>query len=248
MKVHNQIFDYELTPTAMKVYVYLTCCTNELATATVRTKVIANACCISSHGTVHHAVAELEEKGLLHKKRRYNSEGRSISNQYIVTQLSGKWFALPKGIDLFVLPKSAFMVLLYLLKCKDKCHKAFPRIREMAAKLKASCNTIMDALHDLVSKRLVRKAPRWKGKHNLYYVCAETPAKTKKEGSAAPTQHYPKPTEECTIIFPTNILDGVRKLVKGVHTLVKKFCSDACIKKWTPISEPIKSTTVKKKE
>ena len=242
MKVYNQLFTYTLTPNALKVYIYLSCCRNALGYAAVRTRTIQGVCRIASAGTVQKAVGELSEKGLVTKSNRYNREGQYIANGYYVTSLAGKYFCVDSIKDKLALPKAAFQLYLYLKMRSRANGRAWPSIRQMARDLCSSCNTILAALHDLVSGRLLRKGMRWKGKHNLYIVFCKPAAKPNKKSNAARVPHCPTLTEKCTTIFPKNIIDRAGRIVKGVYTLIRDFFGDGCIKKWITVSRTNKST------
>lgn len=224
MKVYNQLLDYQLSPTAMKVYVYLTCCAepltittldgNGICYATIKNKTFQKDCNINSPATVYKALAELEAKGLVTKSNRYNQDGHYTTNGYYVTILSGAWFSVANIMAVLKLPKSAFMLYMYLKKRGGKKRKVWATIRAIAADLGASCNTILAALRDLISASVIKKAPRWHGKHNLYMVgnvCFEE----KMPGSEVTTQRYPAQTENCTTNFLSPMIKGVSAIVKG---------------------------------
>lgn len=189
MKVYNAVFNYNLSPNALKVYVYLSYCKNELGTAIVKTATIASTCAIQSLSSIHTALAELDKKGLVKKYKRRNAEGDTIANGYRVTQLHGGWFTLKLDNGQLALPKSSFMVYLYLLRCKNRAGRAWPSFSHMAAILHISRNTIIAAIKCLISCLWLRKAIQWAGKHNLYILSAPA-AKTAQKNSAAPTPRH----------------------------------------------------------
>lgn len=219
MIVHDSIFGYKLAPNALKTYLYLTCCKNCLGTAAVKVKTIAEKCGMSSLATVHTALAELERKGLVTKYRRKNTEGNIIANGYHVKQLAGKWFVLPASGNALRLPKSTFVTYLYLCKCANRKRRAFPSLSTLARVLRISRNTVIEAIRHLVALRLVHKAQRWPGKHNLYTLQGnlDQPAAQTKKNGTAPTLCRPIESENCATNFRTTIIAAT----KGV---VKRFC------------------------
>ena len=82
LKVSHQIFDLQLSPTELKIYLFLTKCQNCLATATVRVRTICEQCAIASATTVRTALERLEQRGLIRRKHRHGEGGRFISTQF----------------------------------------------------------------------------------------------------------------------------------------------------------------------
>lgn len=221
IKVYHKVFDYRLSPNALKVYIYLTSVQNCLANAIVKVGTISTACAINSPSTVHAALAELEGKGMLVKYQRRNYEGNYIANGYYVKQLRGDWFPLPKDAEAFALPKASFAAYLLLLKCRNKRNRAFPSFNHMAKVLGLARNTIIAAIQDLVSKMLVWRAAKWAGKHNLYVVYSL--AQNKNSAVTTPRCFTENDHQKMNRSISTAILSLPGRIVKGA----KQVCSAA---------------------
>lgn len=198
MQIFHSLFNYKLSSNALKVYVYLLYCQNQLGNAVVRISTIQEACNIASAATVQKSLHELESKGLVSKYRRRNMEGNTIANGYSITQLSGRWTPLSSNTAalLLQLPKTSVACYLYLLKCANRTTgKAFPSITKMQEVLKLARNSVVQAIKDLVDRHLLKKAPLRAGKHNLYKllaVCAESFKKAQKKSKTVTHPSCPK--------------------------------------------------------
>lgn len=171
LKVSHQIFDLQLSPNELKVYLFLTKCQNCLATATVRVRTICEQCAIASATTVRNALERLEQRGLIQRKHRHGQGGCCISTQFTVRQLGGKWFRLWLGVNPFAMDKSAFVVYVYL--CQQRVAysgKAWPSQHMIAAAVGIARRTVHKAVKRLASLGAIIKATVWKGRHNLYTV------------------------------------------------------------------------------
>lgn len=122
VKIYNGLFDYGLKPKELMVFLFLSYCQNCLGTATVRNATIQQRCGLSEN-TIRSAVAGLEQKGLLVVSARQDREGRRISNQYKLLQLSGAWGKLP--VEAFNLDKRDFAVYAYLCRCSNGQRKEY---------------------------------------------------------------------------------------------------------------------------
>lgn len=176
LKVYNQVLSLGLSPNELKVYLYLSHCANALGAATVRTRTIQEQCAISSAVTVRAALGAIETKGLVRRTRRFDSQGQSISNKYQLSTLQGRWFALKLDHSPFQLSKAAFAVYLYLCSKADRVGRAFPSLTLISSILTLSRQTVVTAIRNLVEYGFIRKAERWAGKHNLYFL--QSPAET----------------------------------------------------------------------
>lgn len=172
VKIYNGLFDYGLKPKELMVFLFLSYCQNCLGTATVRNATIQQRCGLSEN-TIRSAVAGLEQKGLLVVSARQDREGRRISNQYKLLQLSGAWGKLP--VEAFNLDKRDFAVYAYLCRCSNGQRKAFPSFSHMAAALRMAIGTVQTAVKSLVAAGRLLKAAFRAGKHNLY-ILVETVA------------------------------------------------------------------------
>ena len=172
VKIYNSLFDYGLKPKELMVFLFLSYCQNCLGTATVRNTTIQQRCGLSEN-TIRSAVAGLEQKGLLVVSARQDRDGRRISNQYKLLQLSGAWGKLP--VEAFTLGKRDFAVYAYLCRCSNGRHKAFPSLSHMATVLHMAIGTVQTAVKSLVAAGRLLKAAFRAGKHNLY-ILVETVA------------------------------------------------------------------------
>lgn len=172
VKIYNGLFDYGLKPKELMVFLFLSYCQNCLGTATVRNATIQQRCGLSEN-TIRSAVAGLEQKGLLVVSARQDREGRRISNQYKLLQLSGAWGKLP--VEAFNLDKRDFAVYAYLCRCSNGQRKAFPSFSHMAAALRMAIGTVQTAIKSLMAAGRLLKAAFRAGKHNLY-ILVETVA------------------------------------------------------------------------
>lgn len=172
VKIYNNLFDYGLKPKELMVFLFLSYCQNCLGTATVRNATIQQRCGLSEN-TIRSAVAGLEQKGLLVVSARQDREGRRISNQYKLLQLSGAWGKLP--VEAFNLDKRDFAVYAYLCRCSNGQRKAFPSFSHMATVLHMAIGTVQTAIKSLMAAGRLLKAAFRAGKHNLY-ILVETVA------------------------------------------------------------------------
>lgn len=172
VKIYNGLFDYGLKPKELMVFLFLSYCQNCLGTATVRNATIQQRCGLSEN-TIRSAVAGLEQKGLLVVSARQDREGRRISNQYKLRQLSGAWGKLP--VEAFNLDKRDFAVYTYLCRCSNGQRKAFPSFSHMATVLHMAIGTVQTAIKSLMAAGRLLKAAFRAGKHNLY-ILVETVA------------------------------------------------------------------------
>ena len=148
VKIYNGLFDYGLKPKELMVFLFLSYCQNCLGTATVRNATIQQRCGLSEN-TIRSAVAGLEQKGLLVVSARQDREGRRISNQYKLLQLSGAWGKLP--VEAFNLDKRDFAVYAYLCRCSNGQRKAFPSFSHMATVLHMAIGTVQTAIKSLMA-------------------------------------------------------------------------------------------------
>lgn len=164
VKIYNGLFDYGLKPKELMVFLFLSYCQNCLGTATVRNATIQQRCGLSEN-TIRSAVAGLEQKGLLVVSARQDRDGRRISNQYKLRQLSGAWGKLP--VEAFNLDKRDFAVYTYLCRCSNGQRKAFPSFSHMATVLHMAIGTVQTAIKSLMAAGRLLKAAFRAGKHTI---------------------------------------------------------------------------------
>lgn len=169
LKVPNELLQLHLSPAALKVYVYLSYCARDRK-AIVKVATIQSRCNIRSHTTVYNALAELTTHGLVQRERRQNFEGAIIANAYIVTQLPGRWFKLPRPRTAFCLDNRAFAV--YLHYCRSaRSGRVWTSLRQTASKTGLCKNTVIRAVRLLQRLfGLIRQAWRLKAGNNVYAV------------------------------------------------------------------------------
>ena len=170
LKVPYAVFDYGLSLSDLKLYLYLVKCQNCFATTTIRIETIRRQCSIGS-ATIRTAIGRLVKKGLITHQHRHGMGGRYISSKFTITQLKGKWFRLWLDGNPFSLDKSAFAVYTYL--CSQRISysgKACPSQATIAKALGIARHTVNDALKRLADLGAIVKAALWRGKHNLYTV------------------------------------------------------------------------------
>lgn len=167
LKVHHQLLAMGLSPNELKVYCYLMSCATD-GIAIVRAGRIAERCQIS-RATVQTACTSMAAKGVLSKVNRY-ADGHLVANAYHLSTFTGRFFMLDADAAVFGLSGSVFTTYLALLSHRGRNGKAFPSLRKLAVALRLCRNTIIRAIRQLVSLKLVVKAALRSGKHNLYMV------------------------------------------------------------------------------
>ena len=167
LKVHHQLLAMGLSPNELKVYCYLMSCATD-GIAIVRAGRIAERCQIS-RATVQTACTSMAAKGVLSKVNRY-ADGHLVANAYHLSTFTGRFFMLDADAAVFGRSGSVFTTYLALLSHRGRNGKAFPSLRKLAVALRLCRNTIIRAIRQLVSLKLVVKAALRSGKHNLYMV------------------------------------------------------------------------------
>lgn len=169
LKVANALLQLRLSPAALKVYVYLSYC-SQGHKAIVKISTIQARCNIRSHTTVYKAISELIEHGLVQRERRKNYDGAIIANAYIVRELPGRWFKLARPVSAFCLDNRAFAVYLHYCQSARK-GRAWPSLRRTAAMTRLCRNTVIRAVRLLQRLLgLIRQAWRPKTGNNVYAV------------------------------------------------------------------------------
>lgn len=233
VKIYNSLFDYGLKPKELMVFLFLSYCQNCLGTATVRNATIQQRCGLSEN-TIRSAVAGLEQKGLLVVSARQDRDGRRISNQYKLLQLSGAWGKLP--VEAFNLDKRDFAVYTYLCRCSNGQRKAFPSFSHMATVLHMAIGTVQTAIKSLVAAGRLLKAAFRAGKHNLY-ILVETVARAlpganpgaQKENRRAGTRRQVRDIAEKTIahiLYKLNILQLIGVCQGILSFTVSRVCQN----------------------
>ena len=167
LKVHHQLLALGLSPNELKVYCYLMSCAAD-GIAIVRAGRIAERCQIS-RATVQTVCTSMAAKGVLSKANRY-ADGHFVANAYHLSTFTGRFFMLDADAAVFGLSGSVFATYLALLCHRGRSGKAFPSLRKLASALCLCRNTIISAIRQLVSLKLIIKAALRAGKHNLYLI------------------------------------------------------------------------------
>lgn len=85
--VPEDVFDYDLSPTAFMVFFYLCKCSDCFGASYPSRETIGKNCGDISVVTVDKAVKELLEWGLIEKSHRFDDDHMQTSNLYIVADL-----------------------------------------------------------------------------------------------------------------------------------------------------------------
>lgn len=165
---------------------------------------------------------------------RQDRDGRRISNQYKLLQLSGAWGKLP--VEAFNLDKRDFAVYTYLCRCSNGQRKAFPSFSHMATVLHMAIGTVQTAIKSLVAAGRLLKAAFRAGKHNLY-ILVETVARAlpganpgaQKENRRAGTRRQVRDIAEKTIahiLYKLNILQLIGVCQGILSFTVSRVCQN----------------------
>lgn len=177
IKIANELLKMELTPAAVKVYVYLSSIARENFAA-VKVATICDRC-NTGRSTVFAVLNELEARGLVQRKRRKNLEGGTIANGYTITPVAGKWFKLERPDTALCLDNRAFMV--YLFYCRSARNgRAWPSLRHTAKTMRVCKSTVIRAIKFL--KRLfglLLQPIRLRMGNNVYLVSSLEQGKEK---------------------------------------------------------------------
>lgn len=173
IKLYHQVFDYQLSASALMVYAGILNYANRLGYAYVKHETLAKLTGLSAK-TVQRATTQLEASGLITITQRHGVGGRLSYNGYTVTTLSGGFTLISNDIFRCGISKSAFCVYLYLRKCAGNSTKAFPSLTNMAENLGITIKTILVSVAELVSRKLLGKnhCKRQDGSygHNQYHL------------------------------------------------------------------------------
>ena len=175
-KLYHKVFNYQLSASSLFVYTGILNHANRLGYAYVKAETLAKLTGLSSK-TVLRAAAQLQACGLITITQRHGMGGRRSYNGYTVTPLTGGFTLLPNDIFRCHLSKSAFCTYLYLRKCAGNGvnkNKAWPSLAKMANVLGMTIKTIIAAVTELVSRKLLGKNRCIKTDgsygHNQYYL------------------------------------------------------------------------------
>ncbi|MEG0649198.1 MAG: helix-turn-helix domain-containing protein [Oscillospiraceae bacterium] len=218
VKVQHALMHKGLSSNALKVYLYLSLCSNKESIAVVRGSRIAIACHITED-TAFAAIHRLEAAGLVQKENRF-LQGQYIANAYTITRLPGKWFALNLDAKPFSLPAAAFGVLLCLKRFANRNGRAFPSYTQMAAMLGGRARATISAGIALLEKwGFITRLSFRAGKHNLYALVGN---KKESTGSRLHSLNIPcKPvhSKKSDCIFKLSDFGSfVKRFVKNVQT------------------------------
>lgn len=177
--ISNTIFELNLKPVEILVYAGLVRLKNKNTGKTIVShRALASLCSIYSEDTIARALTSLENKGLVRSRQRYNFDGRYIAREYKIAKLCGRgFFIVPNKVFDFKLGKSAFAVLMLMLRCADKRGVAVPSLRQIACRIDISMPTLIKALDELTYAKVLIKTQHKKKSscvlcHNRYDVAA----------------------------------------------------------------------------
>jgi len=143
-KVYNEVFEYCLSTNALHVYAAIAKFANRFNYTTVKNTTLAQICDISPR-SVSRAIDELSASNLITVKERYNYDGQRANNGYTINQLTGGFTRLPNDIFSAKLSKGAFSVYIFIRKCAGNGLKAFTSLQHIAANLKITVRTVLEA-------------------------------------------------------------------------------------------------------
>lgn len=179
IKISNYIFNYKLTPKALYLYAFLTTQINVFNDVIITYERLSSRCKMSPK-TVRTALAELQEKQLVIKNRRYNSIGYA-ANRYTVNRLNVKsaWFPIERAVFDTAIQATDFMVFCFIRKCVcGKTREAFPSLTAIFAATGISRGRVAQAVIYLRKYTFVNRIKRHYKKtkayrHNRYieFVC-----------------------------------------------------------------------------
>lgn len=135
IKVSNKIFDYQLSPKAIYVYLYLFSCRSRLQTVNDRSLSSIAAYCGMSVRSTQSAIAELTDKSLVIKEHCVKERNFTDKNRYFVTDISTKkgWFKLDRQVFKTNITPTDFMVYCYICKhMSAKRGEAFPSLTSIS--------------------------------------------------------------------------------------------------------------------
>ena len=121
---------------------------------------------------------------LITKAHRFY-DGHYISNEYRLSIPSGRWSAVRSTPAVFSLQGTVFAVYLYLCCCRNRRQRAFPSLRQIAARLDICKTTVLRGISFLTEIGLLTKAAYRAGKHNLYIILPFTDISDKKKRASA---------------------------------------------------------------
>lgn len=177
--ISNTIFELNLKPVEILVYAGIARLKNKNTGKTVVSyRALAKLCSIYSQDTVARALTSLENKGLVRSRQRYNIDGRYIAREYKLTKLCGRgFFIVPNKVFDYRLGKSAFAVLMLMIRCADKRGVAVPSLRQISSRIDISMPTLIKALDELFFAKVLIKTQHKKKSscvlcHNRYDVIA----------------------------------------------------------------------------
>lgn len=162
IKVSNSIFNYELKPKSLFIFVYLTSKANSMHSAAVTYLNISEACNMSIK-TVQTAIKVLESKKLIKKQNRYNTRGY-IANRYYIKNLmldDNKWFKVERAVFNTQIKAHNFMVFCFIRKSMSAKHnEAFPSLTAICDGTGISRSRVSQAVTYLRNYTFVNRVKR----------------------------------------------------------------------------------------
>lgn len=130
IKVSNTVFNYNLSPKAIFVYIYLCVCADKFSSAIVKLATISKRCNMDIK-TVSSAISELQESGFIRKVNRYNNRGYLANRYYLKNLIKGNkaWFKLPTEVFKTAIKATDFVVFCFINRCMSSHrNEAFPSL------------------------------------------------------------------------------------------------------------------------
>ncbi len=156
IKIYNELFNYNLKPSAFKVYIYLSTFFWWKKSACVKLQTIADRCDISIN-TAQRAINELTSKELI-TKCICHKDHRRTTNIYTVTKLSGKFTIIERSMFYQNIDNSAFKIYCAIAMRKNHAGKAFPSLSSIQEDSNLSKNTIIDKVQLLNDSGYILKS------------------------------------------------------------------------------------------
>lgn len=161
IKIPNAIFNYNLSKSAFRVYVYLL---NAFSgydyVGQVKFSKIAEVCHMSVN-TAQAAIKELTLSGIVSKKHTYNwADGKAMynSNKYTVSPLSGKYTLIDNAIVKNIEDNAAFMIYCAISSYANAHRMSFPSYSQLEAITGLSRSTVINKVKLLSDNMVIAKS------------------------------------------------------------------------------------------
>lgn len=146
VKLPNSIFGLKLSPTALKVFAYLSSRSIGKNGVCVKYAVIAEQLHLSV-SSVRRAVSELDSNRLIHKQHRFGSNGYKANLYYVKSAPKISYFTIDNSIISSNMSAYTFMVYCYIISLMDnRAKQAFPSLSKIAEVTGISKGTVISSV------------------------------------------------------------------------------------------------------